>query len=155
MNFPLILFSMEEVKHMAQTLTLELPDAIYERVKRTAAAMKQPVNQALVRLIEFGLPPLDAPAEFEENLKALEALDDDALWETLKSRVSPATQRKLHQLLDKNQSGTLTERERQKLEALQHEADSVMLHKAHAALLLKWRGHRIPTLKELRKLNKR
>ncbi len=136
---------MEGVKQMAQTLTLELPDTIHERVERTAAAMKQPVEKALVYLIEFGLPPLDAPAEFEADLKALEALDDGALWEVLKSKVSPATQRKLHRLLAKNQAGTLTEHERKKLDGLQSEADSVMLRKAHAAVLLKWRGHRIPT----------
>ena len=140
---------------MAQTLTLELPDATYERVVRTAAAMKQPVEEALVHLIENGLPPLGVPVEFEADLKSLESLDDEVLGEVLKSKVSPTTQRKLRRLLRKNQAETLTDRERQKLETLQHEADLVMLRKAHAALLLKWRGHRIPTLKELRKLDKR
>ena len=140
---------------MAQTLTVKLPDAVYERVVHTAAGWKQPVEKALVHLIKLGLPPLDVPAEFEADLKALEALDDDALWEVLKSKVPPATQRKLHRLLDKNQAETLTAPERQKLDGLQQEADRTMLCKAHAALLLKWRGHRIPTLKELRKLNRR
>jgi len=139
---------------MARTLTLELPEAIYERVLHTASEMKQPVEQALVHLIENGLPPLGVPGEFEAELKTLETLDDDALWEVLKSKVPPTTQRSLHQLLDKNQAGPLTAREVETLEALQGEADLVMLRKAHAALLLKWRGHRIPTRDELQKLNK-
>jgi len=139
---------------MAQSLTLELSEALYERVKHAAAAMQQPLEKAVAHIIELGLPPLDAPTEFEPDLKALEALDDETLWEVLFSKVSPTTQRKLHQLLDKNQSGTLTERERLQLDALQKEADGVMLRKAHAAVLLKWRGHRIPTLEELRKVNK-
>jgi hypothetical protein len=140
---------------MAQILMLELPEALYETVKRAAAAMKQPIEKAVAHIIELGLPPLDAPTEFEEDLKALEALDDEALWEVLFSKVSLATQRKLHWFLEKNQSGTLTERERIQLDTLQQEADKVMLRKAHAAVLLKWRGHCIPTLKELRKFNKR
>ena len=140
---------------MAQTVTLELPDAIYERVERTAAAMKQPVEKAAVHLIALGLPPLDVPAEFEADLKALEALDDDALWEVLFSKVPVATQRKLHRLLVKNQAGTLTEREHLQLDALQQEGDLVMFRKAHAALLLKWRGHHIPTPEELRERNQR
>jgi hypothetical protein len=117
--------------------------------------MKQPLEKAVAHIIEFGLPPLDSPTGFEADLQVLEALDDEALWDVLFSKVSPATQRKLHRLLEKNQAGTLTERERLQLDALQQEADLVMLRKAHAAVLLKWRGHCIPTLEELRKLNKR
>ena len=108
---------------MAQPLTLELSEALYERVKHAAAAMQQPLEKAVAHIIELGLPSLDAPTEFEADLKVLEALDDKALWEVLFSKVSPTTQRKLHRLLDKNQSGTLTERECLQLNLLQQEAD--------------------------------
>jgi hypothetical protein len=63
-----------------------------------------------------------------------------------------ARQRKLHRLLDKNSDGTLTTMVRRELESLRKEGDRLMLRKAHAAVILKWRGHRIPTVDELRKL---
>lgn len=60
-------------------------------------------------------------------------------------------QRELERLLCKNQAGTLTEREQQRLDKLQRKADRVMLRKVRAAVLLRFRGHRLPTLEELRR----
>ncbi|WP_437507223.1 hypothetical protein [Sorangium sp. So ce1099] len=44
-------------------------------------------------------------------------------------------------LLDRNAQGLLTPVERIELERLRHESDLFMLRKAHAAALLRWRGH--------------
>jgi uncharacterized protein YnzC (UPF0291/DUF896 family) len=70
------------------------------------------------------------------------------------SRVSANQQKKLNHLLQKNKRGSLTESERVELAALQNEADRIMLRKARAAVLLRFRGHRLPTLAELRKLSR-
>ena len=135
---------------MERTVMVELPDGVFERVKRMAEAIGQPVEKAVARIVELELPPLfDVSGEFEEDLKILEKGDDKDLREVVQSRVPLATQKRLHRLLSKNQLGTLTERERLALEGLQREADVVMLRKAHAAVLLKWRGHRVPTPQEL------
>jgi hypothetical protein len=67
-------------------------------------------------------------------------------------KVPAAQQRELDRLLRKNQAGALTEQERRKLDQLQREADHVMLRKARAAVLLRFRGHRLPKLEELRRL---
>jgi hypothetical protein len=64
------------------------------------------------------------------------------------STVPAAQQRELERLLCKNQAGTLTEREQQRLDKLQREADRVMLRKARATVLLRFRGHWLPTLEE-------
>ncbi len=53
------------------------------------------------------------------------------------------------ELLDKNQEGSLTPEERQELTDLRLAADRLMLRKAYAWSVLRWRGHRIPPLKEL------
>ena len=45
----------------------------------------------------------------------------------------------------------LTEVEQQEWETLRWEADRLMFRKAYAAVLLKWRGERVPTLAELGK----
>jgi hypothetical protein len=46
-------------------------------------------------------------------------------------------------------AGTLEPDERATLERLTQEADLRTLRKAYAAVLLKWRGHRLPGLTEL------
>ena len=138
---------------MAQTVTLELPHTIYLPARRMAEATNRPLEDLLVCALQASLPPLDGlPAELVEELAQLENLDDDSLWQVVVSRVPAAQQRELDRLLRKNQAGTLSEQEQQKLDWLQREADRVMLRKARAAVLLRFRGRRLPTLEELRRL---
>ena len=94
-----------------------------------------------------GLPP-----ELVEELVKLERLGDESLWQVMSSQVPQEQQSELNYLLDKNQAGTLTGPEREELNRLQDEADRVMLRKARAAVLLRFRGHCLPTLDELHKL---
>ena len=48
--------------------------------------------------------------------------------------------------------GILTNAEQEQLTSLQRAADRVMLRKARAAVLLRFRGERLPTLTELHQL---
>jgi hypothetical protein len=140
-------------REMAQTVTLELPQTIYLPAKRMAEVTNRSLEDLLVRALEASLPPLDGlPSELAEDLVELESLDNESLRQVMVSKVPTAQQRELDRLLRKNQAGTLTEQERQKLDQLQREADRVMLRKARAAVLLRFRGHRLPTLEELRRL---
>lgn len=134
-----------------QAITVELPDDIYERVKRTARGMKQPVKQALVSIVKAAMPSLErVPPEYRPDLEAMESLSDGELWEIAESSVPVAQQRQLTRLLQKNQRGIMTEQERHALTRLRTEADRLMLRRSYAYLLLKYRGHRIPTLADLR-----
>jgi hypothetical protein len=131
-------------------LTLELPDDIYERVRRAAKGMKQPVEKALVDIVRAATPSLEkVPPEHRPALEALEDLSDEELWKVSKKRLTAAKQRRLADLLDKNQRGELTDRERQALTKLRTAADRVMLERSYALLLLKYRGHRIPNRADL------
>jgi hypothetical protein len=131
-------------------LTLELPDDIYERVRRAAKGMNQPVESALVSIVRAATPSLEKiPAEYRADLEAMEDLSDEQLWSILRSRPPLATQRRLERLLDRNQRCDLTVRERQTLSELRIDGDRLMLKRSYAALLLKYRGHRVPKLEEL------
>ena len=48
------------------------------------------------------------------------------------------------ELLERSAAGALGDAERSELEMLRGEADRFMLIKAHAAVLLRWRGHDVP-----------
>jgi len=138
---------------MGQTVTLDLPDTIFLPAQRMAKATRRPVAEVLVGALEASLPPLDGLSPgLIEDLVELEILDDDALSRVMWSQVPPDKQRSLNRLLRKNKTGKLTESERATVAELQGEADRIMLRKARAAVLLRFRGHRLPTLAELRKL---
>jgi len=140
-------------REMAQTVTLELPQTIYLPARRMAEVTNRSLEDLLVSALKASLPPLDGlPSELVEDLVELESLDDESLRQVMVSKVPTAQQRELDRLLRKNQAGTLTKQERQKLDRFQREADRVMLRKARAAVLLRFRGHRLPTLEELRRL---
>ena len=67
------------------------------------------------------------------------------------SQLPPDRQRLYTRLLEKNSQGTLTPREKDMLDALGEEARRLTLKKAHAYMLLKWRGHAIPSREDLQR----
>ena len=138
---------------MSQTITLTLPDNFFQPAQRTAQATNQPIEEVLLHALQASLPSLEGlPDDLLENLTALEMLDDQSLWQVMGERAPATLQRALSELLDRQQSITLTDAEQQQLTALQRQADLVMLRKARAAVLLRFRGKRIPTLTELDQL---
>jgi hypothetical protein len=126
------------------TVTLALPNVLYQRLRDAAVATKQPLEQVMLRALNLGSPPSwdDAPPEFQLDLAGLEKMDDDALWAIARSRGAAADFVRYDELLDRNAGGLLTAAELDELERLREEADRFMLRKAHAAALLRWRGHR-------------
>jgi hypothetical protein len=104
-----------------------------------------------VNIVRGATPSLDqVPRQYRAELEAMEDFGDEALWKITKSRLAPAKQRRLENLLNKNQRSELTDRERQALICLGAEADRLMLQRSYAYLLLKYRGHRIPNLGDLK-----
>lgn len=137
---------------MTQTVTLELPESVYKPAQRSAEATRRRLSEVLVHALRASLPPLEGlPPALTAELAALEKLNDGALWRVMLDQVPAEQQRKLQRLLQKSKRAKLTEAERAALAALQHDADRVMLRKARAAVLLRFRGKRLPTLAEMRK----
>jgi hypothetical protein len=138
---------------MSQTITLTLPDSFFRPIQRTAQATNQPVEELLLHALQASLPSLESlPDDIIENLTALETLDDRSLWQVMGETVPAKLQRELSALLEQRQSDSLSTTERERLATLQQQADLVMLRKARAAVLLRFRGKRIPTLAELDQL---
>ncbi len=129
----------------SHAITLNLPEPVYERIERASLGMKQPLSQALVKIVEAGLPSFARVPKFiQPELEAMEVLSDSELWRLAQSELASADQEALELLLSRNQTGGLAESEEAQLDRLHFEADKLMLRKSYALLLLKWRGHRIP-----------
>ena len=135
---------------MPQTITLEIPEGFFKPLQRNAEATKQPIEKILLNALQTSLPSLEGlPNDFIENLTLLENLGDSELGKILNEKISTETQEKISALLKKSKEKNLKDSESEKLENLQKEADLIMLRKARAAVLLRFRGQRLPTLAEL------
>lgn len=126
------------------TVTLPIPTFEYQRLANTAFAMRRPVEEVIVYALKLGSPPGwdDVPVEFQADLADMDRLEDDMLWVIAHSKKEPASLLRYDELLARNQDNLLTTTEKQELRQLRTEADRFMLHKAHAATLLHWRGYR-------------
>ncbi|MCY2987928.1 MAG: hypothetical protein NTY19_08715 [Planctomycetota bacterium] len=136
---------------MVESVTVQLPQEALQRFRRGAGAAGKPLEEFLADRLMDAVPPLseDIPAPLCGELNALEQLDEAALRRVAESRLSAGHQRLYSRLLAKNSAGTITAGERQELEDLGNEARQLTLKKAHAYLLLKWRGYAIPSHPEL------
>src|SRR4051812_2125055 len=84
--------------------------------------------------------PDDLPAPTRDALTSLEALNDDDLWQMVRSSMPEAEYEQFTALRAKRRAGTIAPDEQAILDRLTQEADLQMLRKAYAAVLLKWRG---------------
>jgi hypothetical protein len=79
----------------------------------------------------------------------MEHKDNQSLLQIAQARLPVAQQRVYSRLLRANGDGALTPREQARLSALGEQARRLTLRKAHAYLLLKWRGHSVPLVDSL------
>ena len=97
------------------------------------------------------LPPSwkNAPSELQPELRKLPTLKTEELLVIAQSQVDPHEHERHVELLKKNQAGSLSPEELQELSNLDQSSDLLMLSKAYAWSILRWRGQRIPPLEEL------
>lgn len=130
---------------ISQSLTLHLPEHIYQRLQRVAQTTRQPMEAVAYQSLQGNLPPLieDVPDEWRGDLIEFEQLDDEALWKIAQEQLLKTQWERHQELLQRNQDGVLTDDERGELTRLRTAADRFVFRKSYALALLKWRGHAI------------
>ncbi len=123
-------------------LTINLPDSVFQQLSAIAELTKQPLSDLVLQSIASNLPPSvnSAPPEIQADLLQMQTLSVESLRKIASTQVSPAQQDEHVVLLDKNSAGTLTDSEQTRLRELRNLADQLMLKKAHACAILRWRG---------------
>ena len=116
------------------TVTLDLPEEIYQRAQQVADATQRPIEQVVIEWIH--LPQ----SELGEVVVRLETLSNDQLLQIARSRISSDHSHRLQELLSTQQQRTLTEKEQQEAVALVEQEDLLTLQKARALFLLNQRG---------------
>ncbi len=135
-----------------RTLTLNLPERLYIHLTDQARVAARSIDDLIVDTLTRSVPPPvedDLPIALQIELKAMEALSDEALWAIAQSRMNEDKVALYDLLLERRQIGDLTTEGQELLDALRNEADFLMVRKAHAYALLKSRGHHLPLLAKL------
>jgi hypothetical protein len=134
-----------------ELVTIRLPVQAANRLRRVAEIAHRPIDDVVAATLQSTLPPLldDLPVVLQPLLATLETWSSEALRHQLYATVDDETLDRYDDLLAQNAAGRLTEAEHNELDTLRQQNDLLMFRKAYAALLLKWRGERVPTLTEL------
>jgi hypothetical protein len=129
---------------MVATVTLTIPDEIYQRLELNAQATQRSIEDILALVLKVGSPPAwgDVPEEFQSDLKTLDALTDKALHQLAHASKTSSELDRYDDLLELNATGNLSTAEQQELEALRKESERFMLRKAQAAVLIRWRDQK-------------
>ena len=140
---------------MSQTLTIHLPDTLFSQLKRAAELSRQPTETIIAHSLAHSLPPLleDIPFQYQPDVFPLLQMKDADLQCEMRRVFPPERWAEYETLLDRKKTGALTNAEEERLATLRREADVLTFRRGYAAVLLKRRGHRLPTLQELERSN--
>jgi hypothetical protein len=130
-----------------QTINIQLPDTIYQRLQRMADAINKPLEEVVFQTIQGNLPPsLDDLSPGLRTLVAeMQRLGDEELWAIAHNPLPPQQWRRHQHLLHKTEAETLSSAEQRELEELRAVTDQFVTRRSYALALLKWRGHTLPT----------
>jgi hypothetical protein len=128
---------------MIQTITIQLPQSMFERLKQIADLAHQPVEQVVEQGLSHILPPLldEIPASYQADVYPLLAMNDVELQTEAARRFPAKLWQEYERLLIKKKEDVLTEAEHATLHKLRHQTDLLEFRKAYATVLLKRRGY--------------
>ena len=108
---------------MTAQITLNLPDEVYHQAELLAQQRHRSVSEILVETLEIFLLPTSKPVS--------ELSDAEVIAQT-QLRLQPIQEKRLSELLDRQQSGTIASVERDELQALIHIYETRLLRQAQA-----------------------
>jgi hypothetical protein len=133
-----------------QTVTVNLSEKAYQKVRQLAQDRNRSVEDELATVVENALNEgnnwLGVPSDIADEVGQLRFLDDEYLWRAAQLTVAEEKSDRMQFLSRKRKAEGLTLAEKEEADQLQHLAHRVMLVRAEAAVLLKERGHNISTL---------
>jgi len=126
-----------------KSITLDLPDDLYERVQQMAALSQRPVERVVLESLRLLFVPPPSSVDLASTLAALSGYADAQLWAVVYQRLAWPQSQRLHELSAKQKFERLTEDEQHELADLLGANDRAMLLRSEALGLLKNRGYDI------------
>ena len=126
-------------------MSITLPDDLYKRLQRQAAAEDRSVDELIESTLIRQLPAdvsveEDLPLLLKEELQAMAYLSNTALWAIARSTPDDEQEQEFEALHDAAEERDLTVNELKRRDELLREYGEQMLRRAHAAVLLQSRG---------------
>jgi hypothetical protein len=113
---------------MSTQVVLNLPDETYERAAQYAAYAKREVAEIIAAALASTLPSREAI----NQLRSIAKLPDSDVLAVTKLRMEPQADRRLSELLDRQQAGELTDVEQAELAALMRSYEMGLLRQSQA-----------------------
>lgn len=124
------------------SITLDIPQAIFEQIQQAAALKQRTVDDVMVEAVTAAAPALASDtAELRRSLAQMAYLNDAALWQAARSTMPKEQRERLEALHDKQQREGLTISEQQEEKNLLKLYQETILVRAQAAVLLKHRNY--------------
>ncbi len=131
----------------ARSVSVELPAALYDRIRQRSDRAHHSVEDEVQRYLDSALLlGADLPPEIAAEITPPAFLSDDELWSVARTRPGVRDIRTLRRLRAMRADSGLTEAEEEAETQILTALDRVTLARAHAAMLLKHRGHDIAEL---------
>jgi hypothetical protein len=128
----------------SHTITLNLPETVYEQIQQAAETARRPINDVLVEAIAAVAPVVNTASDhLRAALAHMAYLNDAALWQAARTTMLPEQRARLATLHDKQQYTSLTPEEQAEEQALLRLYRETLLVRAQAAVLLKQRGYNV------------
>jgi hypothetical protein len=124
-----------------KTITLNVPEELYERVQEAAEASDRSLETVLLESMDVLFRR--SPNDLDELLKNLPTYTDAQLWAFVYRRLPWTDSLRLRELIAKGKQGTLNESEEYELNRLSDTVDGDMLLRSEALELLQQRGQDI------------
>jgi hypothetical protein len=123
-----------------QSVLVELPQELYERIKAAAQLSARPINAIVIESLDalFHAPP--EGESIESVLEAMPGYTDAELWVVVYRGLTWSQSLRLRELGEKAKQTELTHQEETELQHLLDLTDQMMLLRSEALLLLQKRG---------------
>ena len=131
-----------------QSVTVQLPDNLYQRIRRRAQDRNRSLADEVAAVIEQAISEESAPASADLP-DQLAHLSDADLWAAARLRVPEELSARMQALVWKEQAEGLTPSEQDEAGQIQRYGQHVMLVRAEAAALLRERGYDVSELIDL------
>jgi hypothetical protein len=129
---------------VTKSVTLDLPEPLYERYKQLAAQTSRSVEDELLEVVLEAAPEEGLSPELAKETAAMNLFNDKDLWKVARRRMPARPLNQLRQLNHKQQKAgqaSLTQEAIQTMTRLGDEYDRYILLRSQAVMLLKKRGY--------------
>lgn len=136
---------------MTQALTIYLPDHIFQQLQQTVQLAHKSADSIVANSLSHSISPLleDIPEAYQADVFPLLEMSETELQEEARKTYPAEKADKYEALLEQKKERPLSAEESSVLEKLRRDADILTFRKGYATVLLKRRGHRVPSPNEL------